>query len=62
MGIHIIGMVKHCKDCALGRAQTTGIVQTPVGENVFDISSPLPHTCGSKKHWLLIVEDSTDFA
>ena len=69
IGIHLTGMFRQCEDCALGKATKGCISKKAVdcskilGEKLFfDISSPLTPTFGGKKHWLLVIEDSSKYA
>ena len=69
MGLQITNKFKPCDDCALGKWKKTGVSEKAVahskvwGERLFfDINSRLTPTFGGKKHWLLVVEASTDFA
>ena len=64
-----MGMFNSYEDCALGKAKKGTVHKKAVecskilGERLFfDISSPLTPTVGGKKHWLLVMEDSSDYA
>ena len=59
MDIHLIGMFKHYKACALEKAKSSIIK----GKMLFlYISSPSTAIMGGKKHWLFVVEGSMDSA
>ena len=68
MGIQVMGTFKPCKNCTLGKAKWQGVSKKAVawsktlGERLFfDISSPLTPTFGGKKHWLFVVDDSSNY-
>ena len=68
LGIQVTSTFKLCEDCTLQKAKQQGVSKTAVawstilGERLFfDISSPSTPTFGSKKHWLLIIDDSSNF-
>ena len=69
MGLNLTGTLKPYGDYALGKAQKSGFSKKAVEHFkifrerlFFHISSLYPPTFGGKKHWLLVVEESTDFA
>ena len=69
MGLHFTGTLNPCEDCALGIAKKKVSAKKTVhcskilGERLFgDISSPFTTTLGGKKHWLFIMEGSTNYA
>ena len=68
MGIQVTGTFKLCKDCTTRTTKNGGVCNKAVaslkilGENLFfDISFPSTPTFGGKKHWLLVIEDSTGY-
>ena len=68
-GVRLIGQMKPCKDCALSKAKAKKISKVPVkraskpgGRLCIDISSPSTKSVGGKCHWLLVVDDCTDYA
>ena len=68
MGIQITGTFNPCEDCALGKAQNRGVSKKAVdcskilGDRLFfNISSLSSSTFGGKEHWLLVMEDSSDY-
>ena len=63
MGLYLTGTFKPCEDCAQkGCVSKKAVVLSKIfGERLFfDISSLWTPSFGSKKHWLLVVENSTD--
>ena len=66
--LHFTGMFQPCEDCALGYARkgkvNKRLQRTPKNGRklFFDVISPLTLPFGGKKHWLLVIGDSTDFA
>ena len=69
IGLHLTGTFNSCEDCTLGKAKKESVSKKNMkqskilGERLFfDISSPLSSTLGGKKHWLMVVEDSTNYA
>ncbi len=67
-GILLKGNFSPCEDCALGKARQANVSKKAVprstnkGERLFiDISSPSTKSMGGKQHWLLIVDDCTDY-
>ena len=67
-GIQITGSFMLCEDCTLGKAKQWAISEKAVpppkilGERFFfNISSPSTPTFGGKKHWLLYVDNSSNF-
>ena len=67
--ICLTGMFRLWENCALGKAKKGFISKKAVvcskilaAKIYFDISSPLTPTFGDKKHLLLVVEDSTNYA
>ena len=61
-------MLNPCEDCDLGKAKKGRISERAVEQSkileeslFFVIRSPSTPTFGSKKHSLLIIEDSTDY-
>eukprot|EP00970_Alexandrium_tamarense_P003304 scaffold525_cov112-Alexandrium_tamarense.AAC.1 len=68
-GVRLIGQMKPCKNCALSKAKAKKISKVPVkraskpgGRLHIDISSPSTKSIGGKCHWLLVVDDCTDYA
>ena len=68
-GVRLVGQLKPCEDCALSKAKAKKISKAPVkraskpGHRLCtDISSPLTKSIGGKSHWLLVVDDCTDYA
>ena len=68
MGLQLTNMFKTCEDCALGKAKKAGVSKTSAanstinGERIFiDISSPPTVSTGGKRHWLLVMEDTTNY-
>ena len=64
--LQLIGTFKPCNACALGRAKMARVSKMAItystvkGQRSFiDISSTATVSMGGKKHWLLLVEDST---
>ena len=62
-------LFKAYEDCVLGKAKKAAVSKSAIerskikGERLFiDISSPYTISMGSKKHWLQVLEDSTDHA
>ena len=66
MGFYLMSLFRLCEHCVLGKggvSEKAAEHSKTLGERLFfDISLPSPPTFGSKKHWLLIMEDSIDFA
>ena len=69
MKLHLTGMFSLCEYYALGKARKGNISKKTAerlksfGERLFfDISSPSTPTIGGKKHWLLVMKDSIDYA
>ena len=69
MGLKLTGTFEPCKACALEMDKKFGVskIATPCstgrGKMLFiDISSQSTVNMGGKKHWLLIVKYSTDYA
>ncbi len=67
-GVSLKGNFNPCEDCALGKARQNNVSKKAVprstnkGERLFiDISSPSTKSMGGKQHWLLIVDDCTDY-
>ena len=61
-------MLKPCEDYTLGNAKKCAVSKKAVphlkilGEKLFfDITSPSSLTLGSKWHWLLIIDDSSNY-
>ena len=68
LGIQVTSMFKPCEDCTLGNAKQCAVSKKALpcskvlGERLlFDISCPSTLTFGGKWHWLLIVDDSSDY-
>ena len=68
-GIRLAGQFKPCESCALSKAKAKKISKVPVkrasepgGRLCIDISSPSTKSIGGKQHWLLVVDDCTDYA
>ena len=69
LGIQVTDTFMSCEDCTLSEAKQQTVSKKAVpwskilGERLFfDISSLSTPTFGSKKHWLLIVDDSSNFS
>ena len=69
MEIQLINTFKHCKGFALGKAKKAKVSKMAIphslveGKRLFvDISSPFTASVGDKKHSLLVVEKSLDYA
>ena len=63
MGIQVTSTFKLCEDCALGKAkqQKDCCLIKKIGERLFfDIPSPSTPIAG-KKHWILVIVDSSDY-
>ena len=61
--------IEVCEDCALSKAKAKKISKVPVkqagkpgGRLCIDISSPSTKSIGGKCHWLLVVDDCTNYA
>ena len=61
-------MFKQYEDCTMGKAKQCAVSKKAVpclkllGERLFfDISSPSTPTFGSKWHWLLVIDDSSNY-
>ena len=68
MGIQVTVTFKLCEYCTLGKAKQQGVSikaaawSTFLGERLFfDTSTPLTPTFGSKNHWLLVMDDSSNY-
>lgn len=68
-GVKLVGQLKPCENCALSKAKAKKINKAPVkrattpgGRLCIDISSPSTKSIGGKCHWLLVVDDCTDYA
>ena len=69
VGIKATNTFKPCEDCTLGNAKKRGVSKKAAdelkiwGERLFfDVSSPSTPTFGGKKHWLLVMEESSNYA
>ena len=69
LGIQITVTFKPCEDHGLGKAKKSGVNRKAVAHSkflrerlFFDISSPSTPTFGGKKHWLLVMEGSSNYA
>ena len=69
MGLNLTGRFNHHKDFALEKAKESNICKKSIKSSkifrqkqFFHISSPMTLTLEGKKHSLLIMEDSTDYA
>ena len=67
-GIKAPSTFKPCEDCALGKAKQRVVSKKAVpcsqilGERLFfDISSPTTPTFGGKRHWLLVIDDYSNY-
>ena len=67
--IHVTGIFKTCEDCALGKAKQRAMSKKAVphlqilGERLFfDISSPSTPIFGGKCHWLLVIDDCSNYS
>ena len=68
MGIQVTGIFKPYEDYAMGKAKQQGISKKAVaqskilGKRLFiDVSSPSTPSFGDKNHWLLVVDDSSNY-
>ena len=68
MNKKVTGTFKPCENCLLGKAKRAKISKAPQksstvpgGRISLDISSPKPKSIGGKHHWLLVVDECTDF-
>ena len=69
LDIQVIGIFQPWKDCALGEAKQWAVSKKAVhhskilGERLFfDISSPSTPTFGGKHHWLLFIDDYSNYS
>ena len=69
LGIEVTDMFKPCEDCALGKAEQQLVSKKAVpwsqilGEWLFfDIHSPSTLTFGGKHHWLLVIDDCSNYS
>jgi hypothetical protein len=69
IGVRLAGQMKPCEDCALSKAKAKKISKLPVkragkpgGRLCINIRSPSTKSIGGKCHWLLVVDDCTDYA
>ena len=69
IGLQLTGTFKPTKACILGKAQKAQVSKIAVqclivngGRLFINESSPFTADNDSKKHWLLVVEDSTNYA
>ncbi len=67
-GILLKGNFNPCEDCALGKARQVKMSKKAVPKSTnkeerlfIDISSPLTKSMCSKQHWLLDLDDCTDY-
>ena len=63
-GLH----VRICEECVLGKAKKTSVPKVKLeranrpGERIFiDISSPTTKSIGGSRHWLLVLDDYSDY-
>ena len=63
-----VARYKQCEDCALGKAKQRAVGKKAVprsqvsGERLFfDISSPTTPTFGGKHHWLLVIDNCSNY-
>ena len=68
LGIQVTSMFNPCEDCTLGKAKEWVVSKKAVpcpqilGERLFfDISSPSTLTFGGKHHWLLVIDNCSDY-
>ena len=69
LGIQTTGKLYPCEHCARGKIRQANIPKASKchqaknpGESIFiDISSMMYPSAGGKKHWLLIVDEATDY-
>ena len=68
MNMQVTHTIKKGEECTLGKAKQQSVRKMAVvlskflGEKLFfDISSPLTPIYGGKKHWLLVVDDSSNY-
>ena len=68
LGIQVTGTFKPCEDCALVKAKQCSVskkaapcLQILEERLFFDISSPSTPTFGGKHHWLLVINDCSDY-
>ena len=66
--IQVTSTFEPCEDCTLGKAKQQAKSKKAVpclqflGERLFfDISSPSTPTFGGKRHWLLVIDDHSDY-
>ena len=67
MGLELTGTFQACKDCALGQIKKAGVIKTAIVQEInekgyVDMCSLSTVSMGSKKHWLLIVEENINHA
>ena len=68
LDIKLVGKFKPCESCALGKAKQNNISKLPakqveyLGERLcLAISSPSTKSIEGKHHWLLVVNNCTDY-
>ena len=62
MDIHVSSNFKPSEDCALGKAKQGGVSKKAVAWlTILGESFPSTPTFGSKKHWLLAIDDSSNY-
>ena len=64
ISLYLTGTFKH-QDCAMGKFKECRVGEKAVECSKvlgFNISSSLTTIFGGKKHWLLVIEDSSDYA
>ena len=68
LGIQVIGIFKPCEDCILGKAKQQAVSKRAVPcwnflveKLFFNISSPTTLTFGGKCHWLLVIDNCSDY-
>ena len=69
LGFQVTGPFKPCEDCALGKAKHQSVSKNAVprskilGERLFfNISSPSTPTFGRERHWLLVMDDYSNYS
>ena len=68
MSIQVTSTVKPCEDCILGKVKKSRVSKMAVAcskilmkKFFFNASSPSTPTFGGMKHWLLVMEDSSNY-
>ena len=68
MSIQVTGIFKPCEDCALNKAKQRSVSKMVVAQSkifgerlFFNISFSSTPTFGGKKHWLFVIDDSSNY-